>query len=331
VVPGTQPVQKYFILSEGPERADPKYGAVRDCLILVPRENTRNPKHLFKRVFLSEAGKHCRLCRTSTKNPKRAPAVRVPRAEENFVQRGIKSKEGRNQAVKTRSDWVFKALLLFVGSGLWALAVSHGIGRVDAEAESETQPAPNVIQTQRLEIVDKTGRVTATLAPTVEGGGGIMLFNPQGKPGIILGASTHGPGLIISDPQGKLGATFIVTTEGPVLSLFDTQGKSGVTLGVSEDVPCLILSDTQGKIRIGLSALKECPMLSLFDTQGKARISLDVSGDSPRLSILDTRGKTRAVLGVTTTVNKVTGAETTTSEGTLTLFNEEGTVLFQEP
>lgn len=249
MVPGTQPVQKYLILSEGPERADPKYGAVRDCLILVPRENTRNPKHLFKRVFLSEAGKHCRLCRTSTKNPKRAPAVRVPRAEENFVQCGIKSKERRNQAVKTRSDWVFKALLLFVGSGLWALAVSHGIGRVDAEAESETQPAPNVIRTQRLEIVNKAGRVVAVLEPEIDGSGGIALYDALGNPRIILSVFMDSPGLILADSRGKPRVDLRIFSDSPGITLYDAQGKRRIHLGVFEGSPSLELFDTREKTR----------------------------------------------------------------------------------
>ena len=49
------------------------------------------------------------------------------------------------------------------------------------------------------------------------------------------------------------------------------------------------------------------------------------------LQISDNKGQPRAHLGVTTTINKVTGAETKTAEGTLTLYNAKGNVLHQVP
>jgi hypothetical protein len=193
--------------------------------------------------------------------------------------------------MKTRIDWVMKGLLLLVGSGLWASAIAYGTGKVGAAAESESQLVPDVIRTHHLEIVDKTGKVVAELVPSPLGGGSICLYNSKGKPRAILTVLET------------------VLEDGLTLSLCDAQGKSGVSLALSKEGPGLYMTDAQGKTRAALIVEKVGASLNLCDAQGKPR----------------------AILGTVTTVDKITGSETTTSENTLTLFDPNGRVLFQAP
>ena len=67
------------------------------------------------------------------------------------------------------------------------------------------------------------------------------------------------------------------------------------------------------------------------DTSGKGRLVMGVFDDAPSLDIADKNGQVRATLGVTTTVHKVTGAETKTAENALILFDAKGNVIWQTP
>jgi hypothetical protein len=95
----------------------------------------------------------------------------------------------------------------------------------------------------------------------------------------------------------------------------------------------LLLYDKNGKNRAALGAYADgSSRLILFDTNGKKRAALRAFADgSPSLILRDKSGTARAELGVTRTVNPRTGAETTTAENTLTMYDAKGDMIWQEP
>ncbi len=118
------------------------------------------------------------------------------------------------------------------------------------------------------------------------------------------------------------------------LTLKDKDGKTRALLGPSAGGAVgLLLTDKAGKTRAYLVVeANGSPVLALSDKAGKTRAHLVVGVDgSPALVLYDKDGQTRATLGVTNTVDKRTGAKTKTTEGTLTLSDAKGGVLWQEP
>jgi hypothetical protein len=98
------------------------------------------------------------------------------------------------------------------------------------------------------------------------------------------------------------------------------------------EVRSLKVKDNAGKVRAVLASDTDGTVyLRLRDKDGKPRAGLTLFADSPSLDLWDKNCETRAVLGVTTTVDKVTGAETKTAESTLTLYDAQGTVVWQAP
>ncbi len=120
------------------------------------------------------------------------------------------------------------------------------------------------------------------------------------------------------------------------LTLKDKDGKTRALLGASADGAVgLLLTDKDGKTRAYLVVeANGSPVLALTDKDGKRRASLYVGVDgSPALVLYDKGRRTlfAATLGVVTTVDKRTGAKTTTTAGALTLFDAKGDVLWQAP
>ena len=99
------------------------------------------------------------------------------------------------------------------------------------------------------------------------------------------------------------------------------------------EVRSLHVMDGHGKIRVRLGTGSDGrPVLALFDKDGNPRVGLATVADgSPSLRLFDRNKRTRAALGVSETVNKVTGATTTTAENALTFFDAKGNVIWQAP
>ncbi len=177
--------------------------------------------------------------------------------------------------------------MVFVGSGMWALALMHGTGGVKAQAPA----VPYVIKAHKIELVNSKGKVDAMLVPSSD-------------------HSVHGvPGVTVCDSDGNPKSALNVDKDGPWLCLFDANGNPRAELDVDKDGPGLALNDANGKPRAWLS----------------------VDKDGPRLALYDENENTRGKFGVAHTVNKTTGASTTTSPGTITLYDDKGKVLYQKP
>jgi hypothetical protein len=115
------------------------------------------------------------------------------------------------------------------------------------------------------------------------------------------------------------------------------KGKDGFTrirLSTFDGWPFLGLYDKDSRLRAMLASTGTDGMsgLSLFDPDRKRRARLATAADgSPLLSLHDKTGRSRAALGVATTVEKKTGAETKTAENTLTMYDAKGKVIWQAP
>ena len=136
--------------------------------------------------------------------------------------------------------------------------------------------------------------------------------------------------LTLKDKAGKRRALLaVVADRSPTLALFDKDGKLRAQFRVGADgSPGLFLHDKTTMPRAALIL----DGLFLHDKDSKTRAALTAGEDgSTGLVLFDKDGKKRATLGVTTTVNKRTGAETKTAESTLTLFDAKGGVIWRAP
>ncbi|MHC4137639.1 MAG: hypothetical protein ACYS0K_22055 [Planctomycetota bacterium] len=117
------------------------------------------------------------------------------------------------------------------------------------------------------------------------------------------------------------------------LSFMDKARTLRVLLTREHGGASLMFADGNGKLRAVLSTTEVgSTRLRLSDHNDEMRALLRVLPDgSPSLGLYDKNGRDRAVLGVTTTVDKKTGAETKTAESTLTLYDAKGKVIWKAP
>lgn len=125
-----------------------------------------------------------------------------------------------------KSDWLTKALLVFVGTGLWAVALMHGASRVNAQAPS----VPAVIKAQKFQLVDSNGKTLATLGALQDNGmsgNGIAFYDSQGVRRIGMGVLNDGSsGFALSDAQGKRRIVVGVDGTGNLgVMAYDSQGN----------------------------------------------------------------------------------------------------------
>ncbi len=163
----------------------------------------------------------------------------------------------------------------------------------------------------------------------------LTLMDKDGMAGASLSLfGTGTPHLLLHDKNGKKRVWLGVNKDGSAsLDLYDKDGKGRVALVVLADgSPRLLLAGKDGKVRTALSVGDGSSGLNVFNKDEEARVWLGVNGDgSAALDLYDKNVNKRATLGVTTTVDKRTGAETKTTAGTLTLLDAKGDVIWQAP
>jgi hypothetical protein len=144
-----------------------------------------------------------------------------------------------------KTDWITKGLLLFLGSGLWAVALMHGSRTVSAQEPS----VPDVIKAHKFLLVDDKGAAKAEMKINKYGLATLTLCDAQNKPRVELMMLKEGnPGLFLSDDQGWPRASMLLFRDGsPGLILYDTHGT--VRGGFATDKngePTLTLNDPNG-------------------------------------------------------------------------------------
>jgi hypothetical protein len=183
------------------------------------------------------------------------------------------------------------------------------------------------------------------------GSAGLTVYDKDGTPRIFLENYNLNDrvALILADKNAELRAMLVVTSRGiPVLQFFHGQDVRSAVFGTRADgSSSLQFMDKNGVVR----NLLDSSSLSFADGGATPRVVLDTNGPGgPCLSLMDKNGRTRtllhekdgltlhdkngqirAVLGVTHTVDKRTGAKTTTAESTLTLYDANGKVIWKAP
>jgi len=150
----------------------------------------------------------------------------------------------------------------------------------------------------------------------------------------------------LKDPKGVVRIKLLPTG----IELYDEEAKFAGA--IREDISILngmkasqyTVFDIKGKDRINLAMNGERPSIQLLNEQGRVRTAVGQeaivvfgkSNDeynsitSDRVTIRDASAST-ATLGVTETLNPGTGKQTRTSAATLTLFGDDGKVIWRAP
>ena len=125
-----------------------------------------------------------------------------------------------------KTDLATKCLLVFVGSGVWALALTHWQPPV-VTAQAAPQPAvQDVVRTKRLEVVDANGKVRVSITP--QNDSYVLSLNDEsGKTRLGLLAGSFGSMLSLLDENGKTRAVLSVVQQTPTtLRLTNEKGKT---------------------------------------------------------------------------------------------------------
>jgi hypothetical protein len=150
---------------------------------------------------------------------------------------------------------------------LFAAAVLGGlIGAVTTQGltarivSAQTAPPGKIVQAEKFEVVDQTGKVRMQIGVTDQGDPSITLLDDAHRPLIQLAAGQAGAGLLIGN------------AEQPTLAL----------LGVDDrGAPNLILNNPTGKkhASLGVQATTGEAFLQLFTQEGTPRVSLIAHAD----------------------------------------------------
>lgn len=144
-----------------------------------------------------------------------------------------------------KRDWTTKALLVFIGSGLWAIALMHGSRQGNAQAPA----VPDVIKAHKYLLTNDKGASLAELKINKFGMPSFSLFDAHNTARAEIVLLTDGtPGLFLSDDQGVPKAAVMVFKDGaPGIALYDSQSVIRVGLSTEKDgKPILSLNDNTG-------------------------------------------------------------------------------------
>ncbi|MCS6926253.1 MAG: hypothetical protein NZ578_10190 [Candidatus Binatia bacterium] len=146
----------------------------------------------------------------------------------------------------------------------------------------KTCELPAVIRAERFEVVDRDGKLRATLGT-----------GSTGAPGPVLS-----DGLVLIDNNGQPRANLGLAADGaPGLMMYDPGLRYRIALDVAPDgAPALALASKEGRTRAELVLPSEGgPGLILYDARLQPRVTLDVS--SAGLPALVLTGQNGTVLG----------------------------------
>ena len=126
----------------------------------------------------------------------------------------------------------------------------------------------------------------------------------------------------------------VITAEQ--FQLVDKEGNMRVVIGMSpKRGPVLGFTDENGQTRIflGLTSVdgETWPILKLRDADEDMRISISGGNGNPRISVLDKYGNSRAVLGCAALKAASTELVETKPESSISLFNEDGKMIWAAP
>lgn len=201
--------------------------------------------------------------------------------------------------------WVYATLIL-VGSFLGG-TVSTSLWQSTAYAlwplsKSKGKKPSKEIRTNRLAIIDQSGKDRIVLQVGEDGLASVALYDENEKDRAEVHVTSEGAGAVAFYDSG--GNKRLVMGEGVRgnvgLGIFGTSGQKVAVLGESPDqeVTLTLLDHGTGVARAALAISKEgTPALTLFDAKGMDRAELHLKADgTPGLALADENG------------NRVTGA-----------------------
>jgi|YelNatPaOPRAMG01_1025707.scaffolds.fasta_scaffold27071_2 hypothetical protein len=144
-----------------------------------------------------------------------------------------------------KMDWSTKAVYVFLGSGLWAIALMHGTVKVSAQEPA----APDVIKAQKFLLTNDKGVTLGEWKINKFGMSSLSFYDTQNKPRAeIMLLSAGSPGLFLSDAQSEPKAALMVFKDGaPGLALYDSKGTIRVGISTEQDgKPIFSLNDADG-------------------------------------------------------------------------------------
>jgi len=149
-----------------------------------------------------------------------------------------------------------------------AAAILLAAGSLVLMAQAKAGSSPKVVQAAAFELVDKTGKVIATLdgrdAPSkvrfyitdgagndrfnliVSGDGGLMRLAGATERTASLVVGSNGPALLLEEPGRKAQVTLAIGQKGAVLSLTD-QDQLGAALVAGPQGRAVAIYDANGK------------------------------------------------------------------------------------
>ncbi len=148
--------------------------------------------------------------------------------------------------------------------------VGVGIAAVVLMGQARPSKVAKVIEAERFVLRDKDEKVRASLNVLSGNRYGLILYDKDEKPRLVLGHTPIGLGLSLLDKNGKVRSQLAYLPDGrSALSINDQDGKSRLLLGVDAGVPTIGLVDRNEVPRAILSVTSVSPDLSLFDKKGK--------------------------------------------------------------
>jgi hypothetical protein len=149
-----------------------------------------------------------------------------------------------------------------------AAAILLVAGSLVLMAQAKASSSPKVLQAVAFELVDKTGKVIATLDG--RGGPSLVRFDitdGAGKDRLSLVASGDGTLVRLAD-AAEHTASLLVGSTGSALSLEDPSRKAQVALGIGQRGAMLSLSD-QGEVGAALVTGPQGRGVAIHDASGK--------------------------------------------------------------
>lgn len=228
-----------------------------------------------------------------------------------------------------------------------AIAVLYFLSHVEPVFAQTAKPNPATVRTDRIELIDKSGRVRARLSTEADGSpvlsffdkagkprlscgvddslsyGYVNFFDGKGSPRIVLNDLMDDPRLFLTKKPSELVLSATVT--GPRITA--TYGKVSCVSGCLGLMPFIDLNGLSGNT--SFLRLAPTPILSLAASKSSAK--LEITSDGPVISLTDSDGSPRAVIGVCETSNKQTGEKIISPASSIKLFNAESNLQWSAP
>lgn len=209
-------------------------------------------------------------------------------------------------------------------------------------AFKKPQPAPDVLQAKRFEVVDNYGNVLAIISQD-DGKGVIKTYTKEGKKLVNITYTTNNEGyLAIENGQGTETMRFSSSNEGGggYIGIYNPSGKRTLTLYNNNSGGNVNVSSSDGNTRASL----ECNsvgggFLGLYNSSGNSAIKLtQTSSGNGDLYINNYSGEERVRLSVSSSAgnfqiknnNKTMIVElggTANANGTINTYNASGSFI----